>query len=279
MYKKARAKINLNLNILERREDGYHNIESVFQKISLYDEIYVNKTSRHNEISIVPEIPEIGSKENIIYKAYQELKKRFSNVQGIDVILKKNIPMQAGLGGGSADCGAFIDCVDKLYNLNLKLQDKIDIGKKLGADVPATFFDKPVLARGIGEKIEEINSNFKYHIIVIRPNFKCNTKEMYQKIDNEEGIIQKYTSKEIKEALEEKNINEITYNLYNVFEVSVADSEQIKKDIISAGAKNALLAGSGSCFFGIFENKQKAKEGYKILKQKYETYYSIAYSK
>lgn len=102
---------------------------------------------------------------------------------------------------------------------------------------------------------------------------------MYNKIDNEEGIIQKYTSKEIKEALEEKNINKITYNLYNVFEVSVADSEQIKKDIISAGAKNALLAGSGSCFFGIFENKQKAKEGYKILKQKYETYYSIAYSK
>lgn len=279
MYKKARAKINLNLNILERREDGYHNIESVFQKISLYDEIYVNKTDKHNGINIVPEIPEISVKENIIYKAYQELKKRFSNVQGIDVILKKNIPMQAGLGGGSADCGSFIDCVDKLYNLNLKLQDKIDIGKKLGADVPATFFNKPVLARGIGEKIEEINSNFKYHIIVIRPNFKCNTKEMYNKIDNEEGIIQKYTSKEIKEALEEKNINKITYNLYNVFEVSVADSEQIKKDIISAGAKNALLAGSGSCFFGIFENKQKAKEGYKILKQKYETYYSIAYSK
>lgn len=279
MYKKARAKINLNLNILEKLQNGYHNIESVFQKISLYDEIYVNKTDKHDGINIVPEIPEISLKENIIYKAYEEIKGRFSEIQGIDVTLKKNIPMQAGLGGGSADCGAFIDCVDKLYNLNLKLQDKIDIGKKLGADVPATFFNKPVLAKGIGEKIEEINSNFKYHIIVIRPKFKCNTKEMYNKIDNEESIIQKYTSKEIKTALEQKNLNEIIYNLYNVFEVSVEETEQIKNDIINAGAKNALLAGSGSCFFGIFKNKQEAKMGYKILKQKYKTYYTIAYSK
>lgn len=279
MYKKARAKINLNLNILEKRKDGYHNIESVFQKISLYDEIYVNKTSEHNGINIIPEIPEIKLEENIIYKAYEELSRRFNKVKGIDVILKKNIPMQAGLGGGSTDCGAFIDCIDKIYNLNLTTQDKIDIGKTLGADVPATFFDKPVLAKGIGEKIEEIDSNFKYHIIVIKPNFKCNTKEMYNKIDNEGSIEQKYTAKEIKTALEGKNLNKIINNIYNVFEASVEETEQIKKDIMNAGAKNAMLAGSGSCFFGIFENKDKAKEGYRKLKQKYEAYYCVSYSK
>lgn len=279
MYKKVRAKVNLSLNILDKREDGYHNIVSIFQKISLYDEIYVTKTDKHNDINIMPEIPEIKKEENIVFKAYKELKKRFNQIQGIDVILKKNIPMQAGLGGGSSDCGAFIECVDKLYNLNLTNQEKIDIGKKLGADVPATFFDKPVLARGIGEKTEEIDSNFKYYIVVIKPKFVCNTKEMYKKIDEGKEITQKYNSEKIKEALENKNLDAITENLYNVFETAVKESTKIKNDIISAGAKNALLAGSGSCFFGIFEDKKDAKIGYNKLKQKYESYYCIAYSK
>lgn len=279
MYKKARAKVNLSLNILNKREDGYHNIESIFQKISLYDEIYVKKSDKHSTINIIPEIEGVKKEDNIIFKAYQELKSRFKQIEGVDVTLKKNIPMQAGLGGGSADCGAFIECMNEIFNLNLSIKQMVEIGKKLGADVPATFFNKPLLASGIGEEIEEINANFKYYIVVIKPSFKCDTKEMYKNIDEGDRIVQKYPSEELKIALEGKKLKGITYNLYNIFETALEETQSIKQDIINAGASGSLLAGSGSCFFGIFENKEKAKKGYKVLKQKYEAYYCIAFSK
>lgn len=97
IYKKARAKINLTLNVLRKREDGYHDLESVFQKISLYDELYVSKTDKHSGIQINSNIKNLNSENNIIYKAYELLKKKFGVITGVDVILKKNIPMQAGL--------------------------------------------------------------------------------------------------------------------------------------------------------------------------------------
>lgn len=279
MYKKARGKINLSLNVLEKRSDGYHNIESVFQKISIYDEIYVTKTDEEYGINIVPEITGVKLENNIIYKAYELLKNNFRQIKGVEVVLKKNIPMKAGLGGGSTDCGAFLECMNELFNLNLSKNQMIDIGKELGADVPASLYNRPIIAKGIGEEIEEINVNFKYYILIVKPKFALSTKEMYKKLDSKEEIIQKYNTQKIRNTLENKDIEGISKNLYNVFENAVDDIEEIKKELINVGAIGSLMSGAGSCIFGIFENKTKAKLGYQVLKNKYETYYCKSYSK
>ena len=183
VYKKARAKINLYLEITNKRDDGYHDIESIFQKINLYDELYIEKLFGHSGIEIKSNNRSLENSKNIIYKAYYRLKMEFPQITRVKVILKKNIPMQAGLGGGSSDCATFIEGINKLFNLKLTKEKMKKIGKELGADIPSMFHEKPLIARGIGEIIEEINDTIKYYLIVIKPNFSCSTKEMYKKID------------------------------------------------------------------------------------------------
>lgn len=118
IYLKARAKINLSLEVLNKRDDNYHNIKSIFQKINLYDEIYIEKNDS-NEFKLETNIESLNNTENIIYKAYLKLKEKYDNISGIKIILKKKIPMQAGLGGGSTDCASFIIGINKLFNLNI----------------------------------------------------------------------------------------------------------------------------------------------------------------
>lgn len=277
VYKKARAKVNLTLNVLAKREDGYHELETIFQKISLYDEIRITKTNEHDNIKIYTNIEMLKGENNIIFKAYEILKTKFDKIGGVEVNLKKNIPMQAGLAGGSTDCGAFIEGMNQLFSLKLSKKEMLEIGVKLGADVPQSLYNTPVIARGIGEKIEKIKSNAKYHILVIKPEFTCNTKEMYDKLDKGNITKQEYNTNKMKQALEEGNAKEVAKNLYNVFELTIEKAEEIKKEIIEVGAIGALMSGSGSTFFGIFENKEKAKKGFRELSKKYKTYYCLSY--
>ncbi len=283
VYKKARAKINLYLEITNKRDDGYHDIESIFQKINLYDELYIEKLFGHSGIEIKSNNRSLENSKNIIYKAYYRLKMEFPQITRVKVILKKNIPMQAGLGGGSSDCATFIEGINKLFNLKLTKEKMKKIGKELGADIPSMFHEKPLIARGIGEIIEEINDTIKYYLIVIKPNFSCSTKEMYKKIDkkmeNKKEIETKNNMQEIKKGIINKNIKKISENLYNVFEKNVGNLKEImkiKKELLGLGANGALMTGSGSCIYGIFENKNQAKNAYKKMQEKYEIYYTIS---
>lgn len=279
IYLKARAKVNLTLNVLNKREDGYHNLESVFQKINLYDELWVEK-SNTGFLELESNIKNIKLEDNIIYKAYMLLKKDFSNINGIKVKLNKQIPMQAGLAGGSTDCASFILAINKLYNLNMT-KEKIEfISAKLGADVVPCLYNKAIKAEGIGEIITEIETDFKYYFVIIKPKLSLSTKKMYEKIDNEQLKNINNTVNMIK-ALKEKNLVSLANNLYNSFEEVTKKEKEIvfaKEDLIKNGAINALLAGSGSCVFGIFENKDLAKIAYKNLKEKYEAYICTSYN-
>lgn len=283
VYKKARAKINLYLEITNKRDDGYHDIESIFQKINLYDELYIEKLFGHSGIEIKSNNRSLENSKNIIYKAYYRLKMEFPQITRVKVILKKNIPMQAGLGGGSSDCATFIEGINKLFNLKLTKEKMKKIGKELGADIPSMFHEKPLIARGIGEIIEEINDTIKYYLIVIKPNFSCSTKEMYKKIDekieNKKEIKTKNNIQEIKKGIINKNIKKISENLYNVFEKNVGNLNkimEIKEELLGLGANGTLMTGSGSCIYGIFENKNQAKNAYKKMQEKYEIYYTIS---
>lgn len=281
IYIKARAKVNLTLEILNKREDGYHNLKSVFQKINLYDEIIIKKVNNGNKFELQTNIETLNNQDNIIYKAYEKLKQKYKKITGIKVVLNKRIPMQAGLAGGSTDCASFILAINKLFDLKLKKQDIIDIGKSLGADVVPCLYNSAVIGEGIGDIITKINTNYKYYLVIIKPNISCSTRELFKILDenNRKKIVDK--ADEVVKALENKNIKSIANNLYNDFESVMPDKElfqNIKEELLSNEAIGALLTGSGSCVLGIFENKQKAKKAYKILKEKYETYYCISYN-
>ena len=169
VYVKARAKINLNLEILNKREDNYHNLKSVFQKINLYDEMYITKTNTKT-FELQTNEGSLNNEENIIYKAYQKFKEKYKSITGIKVILNKNIPMQAGLGGGSTDCASFILSMNKLFNLQLSKKEIEDFGKSLGADVVPCLYKSAVIAEGIGDKVTKITTDFKYYIVIEKPN-------------------------------------------------------------------------------------------------------------
>ena len=280
IYIKARAKVNLNLEILGKREDNYHNLESVFQKINLYDEIYIKKIETDG-FKLNINVKELDTKENIIYKAYVKLKEQYKAISGIEVTVNKKIPMQAGMAGGSTDCSAFIIAMNRLFDLKLTKKEMETLGKSLGADVVPCFYNKAVKAEGIGEIITNIDTHFKYYMVIIKPKIACNTKEMFQKLDTEEGILQLHTSENIIKALENKDIHLLADNLYNVFEEVIQEKgiiQDIKKELIKNGALQALMTGTGSCVYGIFKDKQSAKDAYIALKDKYQTYICTSYN-
>lgn len=230
IFIKARAKINLNLQILDKREDNYHNLESVFQKINLYDELFVSKCEQE-DLAIDTNIKELQTKENIIYKAYMKLKEKYSQIKGVTVKLNKRIPMQAGLAGGSTDCAAFILAMNKLYKLNMTKKEIEELGASLGADVVPCLYNKAIKANGIGEKITKINTDFFYYILVIKPKFSCSTKEMFKKLDNDnkKRKVNLQNTENIIKALETSNIKLLANNLYNTFEEAVRRRDTFNK--------------------------------------------------
>lgn len=281
MYTKARAKINLTLNILNKRPDNYHNLESIFQKINLYDELYIEKT--HGEtLELISNLENVKLEDNIIYKAYIMLKEQYKIINGIRVILNKKIPTEAGLAGGSTDCASFILAINKLYNLNMKEKELIDIGKKLGADVCPCYYNTAVKAEGIGEIITKINTMFKYYLLIIKPQISCSTKNMFNKIDKTSNLGEIQKSEPVIKALETNNLELLCNNLYNRFE-DVVDEKNIisnlKTQLKNSGAIGTLMTGSGSCVFGIYQNKNQAKYAYEILKNKYDIYICTSYNK
>lgn len=276
IYMKARAKINLTLEVLDKREDNYHNLKSVFQKVNLYDEIYIYKTNNNN-FELETNIEELNNKDNIIYKAYIKLKKRFKHISGVKVVLNKKIPMQAGMAGGSTDCASFILGMNKLFNLNLNKNEINNLGKNLGADVVPCLYNKAILAEGIGDVITKIDTNFKYYILVIKPKLSCNTGEMFRRLDTRERILRTDNTENVIKALENNDIELLSNNLYNTFE-EVVDAKPIKNELIKNKAIGALLTGSGSCVYGIFKNKEDVKFAYNNLKNKYKTYICTSYN-
>lgn len=280
IYMKARAKINLNLIVLNKREDNYHNLKSVFQKVNLYDEIYVKKTNT-NDFILKTNIEELNNNQNIIYKAYEKLKSQFESIGGVEVILNKKIPMQAGMAGGSTDCASFILCMNKLFNLNLSEIEIKKLGKSLGADVVPCFYNSAILVEGIGDIITKIDTRFKYYIVIIKPEISNNTKQMYQKLDEKGKINQIDTSKKIITALKNNDIKLLGNNLYNAFEEAIEEKKtinDIKKEFMKNGALGSLMTGSGSCVYSIFENKEDAKMVYNKLKNDYQIYICTSYN-
>lgn len=259
------SKINIGLNITEKRPDGYHNLETIFYPINLCDSLEF-VCSQETKFTCSGLTIEGKSDDNLILKAYNLLKQEF-NLPNIDIHLHKTIPMGAGLGGGSADAAFMLNMLNKEFQLNLSSQELQDRAVKLGADCPFFIDNKPVLAKGIGNIFEPTNVCLKgYHIVLIKPEIHVSTAEAYG------GCVPQRWEYPLEEAIKQP-IEKWEECIFNDFEktVFIAHPElaNLKEMLYNQGAIYAAMSGSGSTIYGIFKDSLTNKISTKIKSQIY----------
>ena len=276
---KSRAKINLSIDVLGKRQDGYHLVEMIMQTIDLYDIIKIKEIDI-DEININSNSEDIPlNKDNIVYKAAKLLKDEFNIKKGIDIFIEKNIPVAAGMAGGSSNAAAVLVGLNKLWNLNLSEVKLQEIGLKLGADVPFCISGGAALAEGIGEKLTSIKGLSEDTIILVcKPNLFVSTKDVYKGLDLEH-IKHRPDNKFLIQCLREGNINLLSKNMVNLLEdVTSKMHEEIKEienTMLEYNALGSMMSGSGPTVFGLFDNEDDALNGKVELLKKYNQVYIV----
>ncbi len=248
------CKINLGLNITQKRSDGFHNIETVFYPVNWSDSIEIIEAGdRPFELFISGLKVEGKTEENLIFKAYKLLCEGHK-LPNLKVYLHKVLPMGAGLGGGSSDAAFFLKLVNKQLKLNLSTEKLTEMTKKLGSDCAFFIENRPVFAKGKGDEFESLNLDLSpYHILVVYPSIHSNTKEAF------EACAPIEPSRSVKEIVTKEPIENWKALLVNDFEKSIfkkyPEIEKLKQELYDKGAIYASLSGSGSAVFGIFKNK------------------------
>lgn len=268
---KALAKINLGLDVLGRRENGYHDVRMVMQTIHLYDDVILEKTKEpgihlETNLSYLP-----VDENNIAYKAAKLLRDEFGITEGIRIRLKKYIPVAAGMAGGSTNAAAVLFGMNRMCGLGLTEQQLKDRGVKLGADVPYCIMRGTVLAEGIGEILTPLPPMPKCYVLIAKPGLSVSTKIVYEKFDALKDVEHPDIDR-LMLGLENGKLAEVASSMGNVLEgVTIGlypVIENIKQVMIQEGALNAMMSGSGPTVFGIFEDRRTAKKAYNVLKEK-----------
>ncbi|MFP4697799.1 MAG: 4-(cytidine 5'-diphospho)-2-C-methyl-D-erythritol kinase [Eubacteriales bacterium] len=259
---KARAKINLALDVIKKREDGYHEVSMIMQTVNLFDELEIKKIKK-NDIILKTNLPFIPTDQNnLVYKAVQIIKENYSIKTGLFIRLDKAIPVAAGLAGGSSDAAAALVGLNKLFELGLSMDKLMKLGVKIGADVPYCLLRGTALAKGIGEKLTPLSSMPMCHVVLAKPSISVSTAAIYSKL-NIENINKHPDIDSMILAIKEKDIYQISNLMENVLE-TVTEKEfpiiKVLKDyMLKQGAVGAMMSGSGPTVFGIFDDKDKAK--------------------
>ena len=267
---KSLAKINLGLDVLGRRENGYHDVRMVMQTIYLYDNVTLNKTEESG-IQLKTNLTYLPTDEkNIAYKAAKMLMEEFNIKEGVEIILDKHIPVAAGMAGGSSNAAAVLVGMNRLFGLGLSQEELKERGVKLGADVPYCIMRGTVLAEGIGEVLTPLAPMPKCSILVAKPGISVSTKTVYEKLDAKE-IVSHPDIDGVIAGLNEGDLEKIASSMGNVLEnVTVTDYpiiEDIKNVMKEEGALNAMMSGSGPTVFGIFDDKQLARKAGQKIKE------------
>ena len=272
MRLKALAKINLGLDVLRRKEDGYHEVKMIMQTINLHDQIHMKKIEE-DEIRVRTNLYYLPTNENnLVYKAAKMLKDEFNLPGGISINLKKVIPVAAGMAGGSSDAAAVLFGMNNMYGLKLSMQELKDRGVKLGADVPYCIMRGTALAEGIGEKLTKLPAMPKCHILIAKPPINVSTKFVYENLHANDLKPEDHPPVDAQlEALKEGDLEKLVANMGNVLErVTVPEYpviNEIKRLMVDNGAMGAMMSGSGPTVFGIFTSYAKAKEAYEKIEQ------------
>ncbi len=263
----AYAKVNLTLTVTGRRADGYHTIESLFQSVSLCDKLTLEQRERGFWLNETAGIP---AEENIITRADRLLRREFPNLGGVAVTLEKNIPTQAGLGGGSSDAAAYLRGMDRLYGLGLGRERLRVLAAELGADVPFCIDGGAAAAAGIGERLTPVESHLPLWMVICKPETGCSTPAMYRRIDEMgERLRQRFTAGDAVRALETGDLQGLCGSLYNVFEeaADLPEAEMIRGEMRQSGALAVMMTGTGSAVFGIYPDEQTAAAAAKVLQE------------
>lgn len=264
------GKINLGLDVLYKREDGYHDITTIMQQISLSDTLVISEIKEDIKLDCDNKEVPLDS-TNLVYSAWKKLQERTGVNKGINVKIYKKIPVAAGLAGGSTNAAAVLKGLNELWSLGLSKKELMDIGAEIGADVPYCIMGGTALAEGIGEKLTEIKSFKDKNILLINPGIGISTAEVYKSLRlNKQPRM---NVKKIISSIENDNIESLANNMTNIMEEVVIEEipiiSEIKKDMIMYGALGSLMSGSGPTVFGLFDDLDKLKLCKKVLAEKY----------
>lgn len=259
---KALAKINLGLDVVGRRENGYHDVRMVMQSVYLYDEVLIEKRETPG-IQLETNLYYLPvDDKNIAYKAADMLMKEFQIEGGVYIRLNKHIPVAAGMAGGSSNAAAVLVGMNRLFCLGLSQEDLMERGVKLGADVPYCVMRGTVLAEGIGEILTPLDPLPKCHVLIAKPATSVSTKVVYEKLDSNE-ITSHPDIDGLLDGLKEGNLRKVATSMGNVLETITIEDHPIIEDIKNVmkeeGALGAMMSGSGPTVFGLFEDRKLAR--------------------
>ena len=271
----APAKINLTLDILGRRPDGYHDVKMVMQSVSLYDTVEVDFAVGEGDSVAVscPGYPDVPSDDsNIVCKAVRAFYHATDvKPRPLTIRIDKEIPTQAGLAGGSADGAATILALNKLYETHLEMKEMAAICAHVGSDVPFSLLGGTMLATGTGTDLQRLIHLPMCHIVICKPELSVSTAEAYARCDSRPPKGFKYTDELVK-RLYSRDIRGLATCLYNEFEqvMELEEINEIKRTMMKAKAPGASMSGSGSAVYAIFLSERKAQKCAEILKKSYQ---------
>ncbi len=277
----APAKINLTLDVLRKRADGYHDIESVMHQVNLCDQVSVTPTP--DKIEVYSNINELSTgKDNLAYQAAQVVADRYGLKTGFRILIEKCIPLSAGLAGGSTDAAAVIKAIDQLMGLRISFPEMLELGLLVGSDVPFCLMGETAIARGRGEILNRVNSRVCLHVVLVNPGFAVSTARVFNLID-QENLTDRPDSSKMIQAMEEPDFDGVVRTLGNVMEVVTfkmhPELQQVKDDLMQAGAAGTLMSGSGPTILGLFSEAEKARQAFYYLRGRYpHTFLCSSYS-
>ncbi|MDO5707679.1 MAG: 4-(cytidine 5'-diphospho)-2-C-methyl-D-erythritol kinase [Andreesenia angusta] len=271
--RKAYGKINLSLDVLRRREDNYHDLRMIMQEIDLSDSIYVEEIESDKIIidSNDQNLPK--DKDNIVYRVVERIKTEFEIKKGIKIFIEKNIPVSAGLAGGSTDAGTIIKILNELWDLKLEKSRMVELTKDIGADIPFFIYGGTALSEGIGDIITPISSFSNRKILLVNPGIEVSTAYVYNNLELDTYLDRPETERLIR-YINIGDTKSLAKNMKNVLESVTIKKytiiDDIKADLMKFGALGSMMSGSGPTVFGIFDNYETIKNAFDNLSKKYE---------
>ena len=267
---KAKAKINLGLDVVRKREDGYHEVRMIMQMINLYDKITLRKKTEPG-ITVTANLSYLPvNEDNLVYRAAKLLMDEFQVDGGLEIELQKYIPVAAGMAGGSTDAAAVMVGVNRIFQLGLNKKQLMERGVKIGADVPFCIMRGTALAEGIGEELTPLPAMPHCSLVIAKPKIHVSTKFVYGNLKVGELTEHPDIDGQV-QALRENNLEQLVTRMGNVLETVTIPAypviDEIKHTMMKYGAMGAMMSGSGPTVFGIFEKEDKAQEVCRLLKK------------
>lgn len=268
---KAYAKINISLDIVGKREDGYHLLEMIMQSIDLYDEISIEKQKEDITITCDKQYVPVDER-NLAYKAAKLFKEEYNITSGVSININKNIPVCAGLAGGSTDAAAVLKIMNKLFDINASEEKLMELGLKLGADVPYCISGGTAICKGIGEQVTKLKPFKDKILVLVKPPFGVSTKVVYQEFNLDKVRNHPNTDLLIK-AIENDNLEEVCNNMKNLLENVTLRKHKIliniKEEMKRYGSIGTMMSGSGPTVFAFFDDMLSAQRCFEKMKLKY----------